>query len=80
MKPIIVTERHQEASGTCWQMGVGTAKRNWAVHVSFGPPAWWLPNVGRKRYSGITEWRFGWLLMAVQIAVKPNPQAQGGHT
>lgn len=71
-KPVIIAERVRTTPDRCWEVGIGTRKRNWAIHLSIGRPVWWLPNAGRRRYSGITELRFGWLLMAVQIAWKPQ--------
>lgn len=59
---------HHHGPGRCWEWGRATGKRTLAVHVSAGRPVWWKPNVGRKRYAGITEWRAGWLLFAVQVA------------
>jgi hypothetical protein len=62
----------------CWYLGWNTRKgwngqsRTWVVHLSVGGPVWWRPNAGRKQYNGVTEWRAGWLLMAVQIASRPH--------
>jgi hypothetical protein len=74
-KPIYFIERvrnEEHRTDRCWQAGIGTHRSNWVFHVSVGRPVWWLPDVGYKRYSNITEVRFGWLLLAVQIARKPN--------
>lgn len=63
---------HHHTPGRCWEWVRATDRRTLAVHVSAGRPCWWLPNIGRKRYAGITEWRAGWLLLAVQVATRPT--------
>lgn len=61
---------HHKTPGRCYEYGRATAKRTVVVHLSLGGTIWWQPDVGRKRYSGITEYRAGWLLVAVQVAHK----------
>ncbi len=70
-RPLLIAERtHRDEPGICWEFGLGGKTHNWAAHISFGRPAWWVPTAGVRRWSGITEWRAGWLLVAVQVARK----------
>jgi hypothetical protein len=67
---------HSEGPALCW-MWTGVARqRIWVIHVSAGLPFWWRPSLGRKQYAGITEFRAGWLLFAVQVARRPLPRAR----
>lgn len=70
---------HDHSPSRCWAWARATSRRTIAVHASAGGPVWWRPNIGRKQYAGITEWRAGWLLLAAQVAHRAapaNPSAQ----
>jgi hypothetical protein len=70
---VVLAERvHTDRPGICWELGVGTHRYNTATHLSVGRPIWWKPTAGRLHYNGITEWRAGWLFLAVQVARKPQ--------
>lgn len=64
---------HDHTQSRCWAWAHATARRSMAAHISAGGPVWWRPDAGLRRYAGITEWRAGWLLLAVQVATRPHP-------
>ena len=62
---------HSDGPSLCWIWTKVLRGRVWVIHLSLGPPLWLKPDVRVKRYSGITERRVGWGLVAVQVASKP---------
>lgn len=69
----LILERSPGHGDLCFTWSYIFKKATWAGHISVGPPVWWKPDFSKKKKSGgYTEWRAGWLLMAVQIARKPH--------